>query len=111
MLPRVNGDANKREETSKNEGDRRFSAGVLHSRAKNGRSRRARSFELALRGRRLEHSAVCRMLAVAVTTCMKGKALSTSRRDAGRAGLTLGTPPRLGAACSSSWRESSTARD
>lgn len=75
ICPRVRRDADKRQETSKNERDERCSSGVLHSRASNARTRRVRSFELALRERRLGHAAVCRMLVVAVTTCVKGKAL------------------------------------
>lgn len=83
------GDADKRRETSKDEGDGRCSSGVLHSRAKNARTRRARSFELALRGRRLEHSMICRMLVVAETTCIKGKALSEIEKRWGSRGTHL----------------------
>lgn len=92
ICPRVRRDAHKKQEGSKNEGDEHCSSDVLHSRASNARTRRVRSIELALRGRRLGHSAICRMLVVAVTTCVKGKALINIEESweeiLGRAGLT-----------------------
>jgi hypothetical protein len=64
-----------------NERDRRCSSGVLRSRASYARTRHARSFGPALRGRRLERSVVFRTLAAAGTTCTRGEIAGQHREE------------------------------